>query len=759
MASTDNHDESTHAPAVGTSAESAPASGGELATVHPLRAPESTGEPIEAEIVSDEEWRLLTSQRAQAAWRYRQYRDNAVTVARVTRTAVTHDRTKTTLRFVARHGSYVFGGGLIVAKRVWEAKTNSRYERLMRSAEAGGKFEELQHWEERAEQAKEKRHQRRMDWLDAPKKLVKAGFFGAAALVAVLTALGILLAIGYRDFAMLARPFETVIDLVKWVVIAVSVTWGPFLLGAPWLAGALLHHIGRKAEAHPTWLAPAGGGGSDRSELITADAITTAFRHLNVPALKTALVKEGWTPRFELTPTREGTGAFKGYRAIVDLPLGVTPGMVADKRDVLAKNLNRNPVEVWASDYGREKGGKAGYLNLYVADSGVMEKPTPPYPLLSEGATDVFDGVPIGITQRGDVVLIPIVGSNAVFGGQPGQGKSNAVRCMVLGVALDPLAEIRIHVFAMNGDFDAYEPRLSLYEKGATGEHVEQAVAHLEELYAEVGRREGRLAELGAKKLTRQISEQHEDMRPLFVGFSECHELFGHSELGKTAAELAVNIVKRGRKTGVSTVYDTQSSRADAIPSQLVENVGANGCFSVKTWRSNDGFLGDGSFAAGIRATELRFNVDRGTMVATGMTEELFEILRTFFIEVDDDRGWDAAADVIARAMAQLATGTAIAGQRPAPQLETGRDLLEDVAAVLTGDDPVNAADLAGALRNLAPRWAPYRKLGKRDLVAQLKDAGVKVPSTGNLYPVDPATVRDVLARRGRADEVGADDE
>jgi S-DNA-T family DNA segregation ATPase FtsK/SpoIIIE len=38
-------------------------------------------------------------------------------------------------------------------------------------------------------------------------------------------------------------------------------------------------------------------------------------------------------------------------------------------------------VEVWPSDYGKEKGGKPGHVNLYVADSGVMDKPTPQYPL------------------------------------------------------------------------------------------------------------------------------------------------------------------------------------------------------------------------------------------------------------------------------------------------------------------------------------------------------------------------------------------
>ena len=36
----------------------------------------------------------------------------------------------------------------------------------------------------------------------------------------------------------------------------------------------------------------------------------------------------------------------------------------------------------------------------------------------------------------------------------------------MLGAALDPLAELRVFVFANNGDFDAYQPRLARYERG-----------------------------------------------------------------------------------------------------------------------------------------------------------------------------------------------------------------------------------------------------------------------------------------------------
>jgi S-DNA-T family DNA segregation ATPase FtsK/SpoIIIE len=80
----------------------------------------------------------------------------------------------------------------------------------------------------------------------------------------------------------------------------------------------------------------------------------------------------------------------------------------------------------------------------------------------------------------------------------------------------------------------------------------------------------------------------------------------------------------------------------------------------VKSWRSNDGFLGDGSFHAGIRATELRPGKDVGTSIVTGATTERFEIVKWFYIEADDDTGYDAAADIIARAMNDVDGSTTI---------------------------------------------------------------------------------------------------
>ena len=143
--------------------------------------------------------------------------------------------------------------------------------------------------------------------------------------------------------------------------------------------------------------------------------------------------------------------------------------------------------------------------------------------------------------------------------------------------------------------------------------------------------------------------------------FSECHELFNHPLYGREAADLAVQTLRRGRKTAITLAFDTQSSRADAIPPRIVELVKINACFAVKAWRSNDGFLGDGSFQAGIRATELRPGKDVGTSIVTGASPERFEIVKWFYIEADDDTGYDAATDVITRAMTYLDSVTPIA--------------------------------------------------------------------------------------------------
>ncbi|MGH3564611.1 MAG: hypothetical protein ACRDRH_00980 [Pseudonocardia sp.] len=115
-----------------------------------------------------------------------------------------HERTRAMARWLARNGVlYVATGLWMVGVRLWEARTNSRYERMMRAAETAGDQDRLSDWEFRAEQARERRHRRRMDWLAAPFALAPALAAAAVTILGILLGLGVVLAVAHSDITWL----------------------------------------------------------------------------------------------------------------------------------------------------------------------------------------------------------------------------------------------------------------------------------------------------------------------------------------------------------------------------------------------------------------------------------------------------------------------------------------------------------------------------------------------------------------------------
>jgi DNA segregation ATPase FtsK/SpoIIIE, S-DNA-T family len=642
---------------------------------------------------------------------------------------VKHEHT----RAVGRHAAYVPAGLVVLARR--RKRNRALALEFAHQAKASGDHANGLLWAAQHEASLKARHERWRGRKEMAVDLAKASpwFLGIWVFLMVVT--GVLLAWAHHSPAYVLWPWKTLADTVADLVTLAGILLFAAAFAVPVGVLILLHELGRRGgDLAPGWSTAAKPGDADKGLVVTADTIVLALQNIPVPAMAKAF-KDGWRPSFSLQPVRDG----RGYESEFSVPLGVTAEMIADRRPVLARNLHRDEIEVWPS------AGAPGYARLWVADRGAVSKAAPEYPLLHEGEADVFEGVPGGVIARGDGVLIPVVGNNGVLGGMMGQGKSNGARVLMLGCATDPLCSLDVFTFANNGDFDAYEPRLATYRKGLDDDVITAAVDRLHELYRGVGEREQMLADLGAKKVTRALAQQYPELRPHVSLFSECHELFGHPEFGEIAGELAVKTAKRARKTAEVLWFDTQSSRKSAIPPALVELVSVNCCFAVKSWRSNDGFLGDGSFAAGIRATELRPGRDRGTSLVTGISDSQFELLKWYFVEVNDDTGYDAAAEVIARCMKSIAPGTPLALNSPAPATEV-RDLLEDLAEVI-GPDRVKVADLPGRLRKLSVTYP--RSMTGRELKAKLDDLGVRTTNTANVRELDPEDLRKAIAERG----------
>ncbi|WP_336158577.1 hypothetical protein [Amycolatopsis sp. VC5-11] len=479
----------------------------------------------------------------------------------------------------------------------------------------------------------------------------------------------------------------------------------------------------------------------DADSWIDERMISKALAHLGISPLD-RFYRDGGELVYTVAARKDGDGTF----AQVRLPLGVTADMVAARRSKLAANLGRASLETWPT-----KGDEDGILDLWIADKGVLGGGAGAWPLVHEGQVDVFEGVPFGLSQRGLVINAPLLGVNWLIGGRPGQGKSAALRTLLLGAALDPTAELWAFVMGESPDFEPFRPRLSRYRMGMDDSVAEAATQALADLLTEMERRGKVLGEQPGRppKVSRKLADKRGlGLHPLVCGIDECHELFQHPKFGKKAAELAVRLIKRGRKYGIVLLLATQSPTKDSIPREITRNVSCGVAFSVADQVANDGLLGSGKYAAGVRATELRINTDRGTCVAVGITDETFELVRTFYVPFED--GVDEVTSVIARAVAVIEEAGRTVESTAQSEIEAAPavDHLADIDAVLEGERRVRTQVVLTRLARRNP--GEYDGWTFRDLTAALAVFGIAPAKSDGNKVVRAEDVASAFADRDR---------
>lgn len=654
------------------------------------------------------------------------------------RRIVVEVRTNAGYRAVVRHGSYLYGGARILSRRAWDSRTTARHERMMRAAEAAGQEDVARDWEQRAYIFRQSRHRRRMELLQLAINAPKAIAMGAAGGAGILLMLGIMLAWANHDVSDVLTPITTVIELVGWAAFIAGVVWDPLLVCLPWIALAGVWAVGRHRQTAPAWALP---GDPEQRDLVPDEgAILKALGNLGIAPLNKA-IKDGWQPRW-VSPTARSGG---GWHTQLMLPMGVSVEMIADKKEVLAHNLLRKPIEVWPT----EPRDQAGVLDLWVADPGVLTKPVPAWPLLTEGTTDFFKGVPVAINARGDQVIGRLMASNYLIAGIMGSGKSSLVVALLLGAMLDPLVEIDVHVLAYNSDYDPMRPRLRSLVKGDDDEHVVAAMDTLRGLAAEVSRRGQELERLGTDtKVTREMAERDPSMRPRIVVFDEVHELFGHPEHGKEAKELALKVTKKARKTAIMLLWITPDADAASLPRGISKTVSHRVAFAINDHQGNDAILGTGMHKNGYSATTLVAGEDLGTAMAAGFGKTP-GLIRSYFVR--KEAGVDEVTPVVERAMA-LYEGTA-APEAPA---YAPADHLADILTVLGHEPRLRTQDVLHRLRDHNP--GEYDGWSFRDLKRVLDDCGHGEYKTSGVMHVSRQRIAEALADREDTPQDGLDE-
>lgn len=508
-------------------------------------------------------------------------------------------------------------------------------------------------------------------------------------------------------------------DLPPWVRLAVLAVAVPVLARA-----------GRPADAPITDRVSQG----PRYRKLTAELVRRALLSCGISGINQAVGKDPNAISFPTEIHRDGPG----HLAVIDLPYGVEAADVVARRGRLASGMRLPMDQVWPEPGA----GHPGRLALWVGYQPASEMKQPAWPLLRDGKVDVFKPFPFATTPRMDVVNASLMFRNWLVGGQPGSGKTFALRLAVLAASLDPRAELRIYELKGVGDFKVLEPVCTEYGNGFDDETLARCAGMLTWLYKECERRSKRIAHYAAlgkapeNKVTPELASlKGSGLHPLIVAIDEIQELF-LSKYGKEAGEICEKAIKLGRALGVILLIGTQIPDKESLPTGITRNVNTRYCMSVADQVANDMILGTSMYKNGYRATVFKPVDEAGWGILAGLGTPAAR--RSFEVNSDD------AKKVVARAIALRSA----AGTLPEPDSQTrddapAYDLLADLTKVWpAGETSAWNEILCGYLNELRPDT--YKGWASEQLTTALKPHGVAVGQIGRRIDGKPVTRRGI---------------
>jgi S-DNA-T family DNA segregation ATPase FtsK/SpoIIIE len=663
---------------------------------------------------------------------------------------VRHRHTQTAVRQVV----YVAAGAMTTAKNRRDDRSTARHQRMMRAAEAAGNHEAALEWEQRAAHHRAEKHRRRMELLKrGPRDVLRALITAGVAIAGTLLVLGILLAANSRQVADVIRPFRDAAAFASLVANIVAAIWAPVLAMVPLGLIVRLWDLGRRRVELPAWLMPEKTSKPD-SVIITPSVVVMAFRELGIADLRKHIKEMADGAAAMLGPVRL---AGCGVEVEVTLPLSVDTGQIMARRRKLAENLGRHEHELYIS-----KAPAARTVRLWIADSGALDEPIAPSPLVLDATAraDFISGrAPWGVDLRGDLVAMFLYQCHLLITGLSNQGKTAALRALALWAALDPCVEFRLADLKGVGDWSMFDGLATELIEGPTDAHVIAATEMVEELAEEIERRIGRLNASGsAEGITVEMARKPgSGFHPLIGIVDEAQVAFmcpvkddqGRPYGGAKSTSryfMAVRkIQNQGRAVNVTIWEGTQNPTDQNLPVLVREGAHNRIALVLGTEAQAKMALGETPVNKGAAPHELRQGLDKGVVVAVGEgvpvpTGQPAVTIRTHFI---DGKEATALADR-AKALRKPVTTRA----RSAEEQTEKRDLLLDVASILGFDETlVKSSEVNRRLAEIGPD--AYRGWTQNKLSAELAPFAVIPRKTidGTMH-VDHDEVRAAIAAR-----------
>jgi hypothetical protein len=333
-----------------------------------------------------------------------------------------------------------------------------------------------------------------------------------------------------------------------------------------------------------------------------------------------------------------------GRDVYLRLPAGLSAADVARHADRLASDFHVQDCRVVT------EGGNRCVLKLRERDplaaAGLR------WPLRDAASVSLWDPVPVGVGEDGEMVTLALPERNVLIGGEPGGGKSVCLSQLVAAAALDPSVRLVL--------LDGKQVELSVWAGCAerfVGPDGHDALDALRELQRDMDQRYATLLASGLRKVERGGELP---LRVVVVDELAFYAAVLPKGEREEFAGLLRDLVARGRAAGIIALTATQKPSSDIVPTMLRDLFGVRWALRCSTPQASDTVLGQGWAAEGADASRIPGGLRGvGYVLAEGGTPTR---LRSYYLSDDD-------LAVLAERAAALRGATAEEAERRAQPL------------------------------------------------------------------------------------------